>query len=305
MNRWAEPRERTVTDRPRPDFFIVGHPKCGTTALHTMLRAHPQIFMPEVKEPRFFAPDVIPRTRTLDEYLALFAGGQAGQILGEADPHSLASRLAAPAIAAHNPAARVIALYREPAAFLHSLHLQRLRSRPETPKDLASALDLYLDYTRYAEQLRRYREALPADQILVLVYEEFRRDNAATVRRVLEFLGVDASYPIDMVEANPSFATRSAADTLLRRALNADGPAARASKRVLRTVTPRSVRRAAILGFRQHVVRAPAPPPDAAVIDELRGRLKPEVVRLGDLLGRDLVTLWGYDNARSEGLRCR
>ncbi len=39
-----------------PDFFIVGHPKCGTTALYEMLRRHPQIFMPDIKEPWFFAP---------------------------------------------------------------------------------------------------------------------------------------------------------------------------------------------------------------------------------------------------------
>ena len=38
-----------------PDFFLVGHPKSGTTALYEMLRRHPQIFMPDFKEPRYFA----------------------------------------------------------------------------------------------------------------------------------------------------------------------------------------------------------------------------------------------------------
>ena len=41
-----------------PDFFIVGHAKCGTTALYEMLRAHPQIFMPDLKEPAYFATDL-------------------------------------------------------------------------------------------------------------------------------------------------------------------------------------------------------------------------------------------------------
>ncbi len=69
----------TVSERGRtPDFFIVGHPKSGTTALYEMLRAHPQIFMPELKEPVFFAQE-LPREAhryrapaTLEEYLALF-----------------------------------------------------------------------------------------------------------------------------------------------------------------------------------------------------------------------------------------
>ena len=38
----------------RPNFYIVGAEKCGTTALYSYLRQHPQIFMPEVKEPAFF-----------------------------------------------------------------------------------------------------------------------------------------------------------------------------------------------------------------------------------------------------------
>lgn len=283
-----------MTRGPVPDFFIVGHPKCGTTALHEMLRDHPQIFMPEVKEPRFFAPDVIPRTRTLEEYLGLFAVAEAGHVVGEADPHNLTSRVAASAIAAHNPAARIVALFREPASFLYSLHLQRLRSRPETPKDLRSALDLYTDYTRYVEQLRRYQAALAENQILVLIYEEFRQDNSATVRRVLEFLGVDPSYPIDMIEANPSVAIRPAADRILRRVLSANGPGALNVKRVVRAVTPQSFRRAAILRFRQRVVRTAPAPHDAALTAELRRRLKPQVVQFSELLGRDLVTLWGY-----------
>src|ERR1700733_3005377 len=77
-----------------PDFFIAGHQKCGTTALYLMLRSHPEIFMSDVKEPRFFASDQrsrlmrgapnARRPRTLDAYLSLFAGARATQRVGEA-----------------------------------------------------------------------------------------------------------------------------------------------------------------------------------------------------------------------------
>src|ERR1017187_10594247 len=87
-----------------PDFFIVGHPKCGTTALYEMLKCHPQIFMPDLKEPWFFAPELrigrsfgpaARRPGTLAEYEALFAPARPGQIAGEATPSYLKSELAA------------------------------------------------------------------------------------------------------------------------------------------------------------------------------------------------------------------
>src|SRR5438477_391054 len=76
-----------------PDFFIVGHAKSGTTAMYEMLRRHPQIFLPEGKEPWFFATDMRPRfqtpragrlPQTLDEYLALFEDAGPAQRVGEA-----------------------------------------------------------------------------------------------------------------------------------------------------------------------------------------------------------------------------
>ncbi len=106
-----------------PDFFIVGQPKCGTTALYEMLRRHPQIYMPELKEPRFFARELQPAARrgdarsrapqTLEEYLALFAPARPEQRAGEASP-------SVPVVAAP-PRARIAALqparadHRDPA----------------------------------------------------------------------------------------------------------------------------------------------------------------------------------------------
>ena len=65
----AKQEHKTVA--AKPNFFIVGAPKCGTTALYEYLRPHPNIFMPKVKEPHFFATDlgtVSPAVKTLDDY---------------------------------------------------------------------------------------------------------------------------------------------------------------------------------------------------------------------------------------------
>src|SRR5277367_876829 len=133
-----------------PDFFIVGHPKSGTTALYEMLRRHPQIFMADLKEPRFFASDLRARAQprsgaatstlalpeTLEEYLSLFEAARPGQRVGEASPSYLRSATAAHAIAEVQPGARVIAILREPASFLRSLHLELVQDHVEHEQDL-------------------------------------------------------------------------------------------------------------------------------------------------------------------------
>ncbi len=67
---------------------------------------------------------------------------------------------------------------------------------------------LYSEHVRYVEQLRRYHAVFAREQVLVLIYDDFRADNEATVRRVLRFLDVDDTAPIEAVEANPTVGIR-------------------------------------------------------------------------------------------------
>jgi Sulfotransferase family len=316
------------TDATRaPDFFIVGHPKSGTTALYEMLRRHPQIFMPELKEPRYLASDMYFRTGgtdpgtsplpdTLEEYLALFAPARPGQRTGEASPLYLASELAAARIAELRPDARIIAVLREPASFLRSLHLQFVQSHIETKNDLGNAIALegvrlrgervprssqlrpqvlqYSRHVRYVEQLRRYHAVFPAEQVLVLIYDDFRRDNEATVKKVLRFLGVEDAA-IAALEANPTVRVRSRQlDGLLHAVSVGRGPLSRTVKTAVKALAPRSVRRGALGVAQRRVVYAGPREPDAALMAQLRGRFKGEVQALSRYLDRDLLELWGY-----------
>ncbi|HEX5852072.1 MAG TPA: sulfotransferase [Solirubrobacteraceae bacterium] len=309
-----------------PDFFLVGHPKCGTTALYEMLRRHPRIFMPALKEPRFFASDMRQRFQpsrsgalpsTLESYLALFADAPPEQRAGEASPSYLASHTAAGLIAQVQPNARIVAILREPASFLRSLHLQLLRSHVETKKDLRRAISLedarregrgiprrshrpaalqYSDHVRYVEQLRRYHAVFPRERVLVLIYDDFRADNDATVRRVLRFLDVDDSLPVETLEANPRVRVRSQQlDELVHRVSVGKGSSARAANVAVKALLPRPVRRRALEATRRRVVYAQPSAPDEALMCELRRRYLPEVWALSEYLDRDLVELWGYD----------
>jgi Sulfotransferase family len=314
-----------------PDFFIAGHSKCGTSALYLMLRPHPQIFMPDIKEPRFFAPELRSRFRggdggaqdirpdTLDGYLALFAPAEKGQVLGEASPSYLRSRDAAGRIAAVAPGARIIAIFREPASFLRSFHLQSVHNHIETETDLRRALELeperragrsipptshvpatlfYSDHVRYVEQLGRFEAHFPPEQILVLIYDDFRADNEGTVRRVQRFLGVDDTVAIAPVATDTLPSVRSGRLHRVARGLQlAERNPAAASRpaRALNALIPSAARGERASTLWQRTVYGGPPEPDQELMLELRRRFKPEVVALSEHMGRDLVGLWGYD----------
>jgi hypothetical protein len=150
---------------------------------------------------------------------------------------------------------------------------------------------------RYVEQLRRYHAAFAPEQVLVLIYDDFRVDNDATVRQVLRFLEVDDRAPIDLTEANPTVRLRSQTiDELLRSIYQGRGTTARAVKAAVKALTPTSVRRQALHAAQRHVVYGNPRQPDESLMLELRHRFRGEVVALSEYLGRDLVTLWGYDS---------
>ncbi len=326
MSTTSEPGGRAPDSGGRvPDFFIVGHPKSGTTALYEMLRRHPEIFMCEEKEPWYFSPELRHRPpprkpfaipETFERYLSLFAAAGPRQRAGEASTTYLWSRAAAGLIAEARPDARIIAILREPASFLRSLHLQFVEAHIETEGELRRALALerdrragrqiarhsywpqllqYAEHVRYAEQLRRYHDVFAPEQVLVLIYDDFRADNEGTVRSVLRFLGVDDTAPVRALEANPTVRPRSrAAHELVHTLTVGRGPVSRGVKSALTTLTPRGARRRMLGALRRNVIYGAPDAVDEQLIGELRRRFAPEVVALSKYLGRDLVSLWGY-----------
>jgi hypothetical protein len=323
-----ELREARGSARTVPEFFVVGHAKSGTTALHAMLAGHPQVFLPVLRETQFLARGEAERAepaggreprrpRTLDAYLALFDQASAGQRVGEISTAYLRTPEAAARIAALRPDAQIVALLREPASFVRSFHLQLLQIGFETERDLATALALeperaagrripagcpwpgvllYTRHVRYAEQLRAYHELFGREAVLTLIYEDFRRDNEDVVRQVFRFLGVEESVEIARSEANPTVRLRSRrADRLMDAVSMGRGPASRAVGSAVKALTPARLRRGAMRAMRRAVVDSAPPAADARLMAELRERFAGEVSAASDLLGRDLGAVWGYD----------
>jgi hypothetical protein len=208
-----------------PNFLVIGAPKAGTTSLHLHLRAHPEIFMPDLKEPRFFGYEGEgSRTkfpiRTLAEYEALFAGVTTETAIGEATPHYLVYPQAAGRIRDLLPQARLVASLRDPVERSYSVYQMNRRNKgvnEGVPFIAAMETDHNLRET-YHDMLQRYFDRFPREQIEVILLEDLERDPAATMRGLYRFLGVDPGFRPDLTKvANPGGEPRN---KLLHRLLN-------------------------------------------------------------------------------------
>ncbi len=207
----------------KPNFFVVGAPKCGTSALCDYLRDHPNVFMSYPKEPHFFAED-LPRLRAVtsaDAYLDWFsAAAPAHTAVGEGSVWYLYSTVALEKIRAFNPQAKFIAMLRNPVDLVYSLHSQALISLDEDQPDFRTAWGLQdarrqgsslpkrcrepaiLDYARagmLGQQVDRLLKVCGADATKLILYDEFRTSTEEVYLDVLDFLSVPRiprdSYP--------------------------------------------------------------------------------------------------------------
>jgi hypothetical protein len=305
-----------TSHRNVPEFFVVGNPKSGTTALYEMLRSHPQIYLPKLGT-QFFALEQTQNPTTLDEYVSLFDAAGPGQRVGEMSRGYLRSPSAPSRIGELRPDARIIAVLREPTSFLRSLHMELVQDHVELETDLGKAIahekqtdrrkenhrsptqELRYSPERvgYLEQLRRYHAVFPREHVLVLIYEDFRADNEGTVRELLRFLEVDDTPPIPSTRANPTVRVRSPRLHGLVQSLSmGEGPVSGAAHKAIKAITTEHVRREGLGALRRGVLYGAPQPPDENLMLELRRRSRDEVVALSEYLDRDLVSLWGYDS---------
>src|SRR5882672_7839349 len=126
----------------KPNLFIVGAPRCGTTSMYDYLKQHPDVFMPEVKEPHFLGTDLTSSRFIRDEgkYQALFATAKNEKRIGEASVWQLYSKIAAYEIKEYSPTARVIIMLRNPVDMMYSLYGQHIFSGDEEISDFEEAL---------------------------------------------------------------------------------------------------------------------------------------------------------------------
>jgi hypothetical protein len=203
-----------------PDFLIIGAPKTGTSALHRALSEHPELFLPSVKEPKYFLTDGPPPSsgggpgdaetwgehvwRRAD-YEALFDLAPPGTLRGEGTVFYLYDRHAHRRIADLLPKVRLVAVLRDPVERAHSnwSHLREAGLEPEAdflaacraePERRGAGWAHFWHYVaqgRYGEQLDHLTGLVDRERILLLRYRDLRDEPAATADSVCAFLSVE------------------------------------------------------------------------------------------------------------------
>ncbi|MFQ5785171.1 MAG: sulfotransferase [Alphaproteobacteria bacterium] len=299
-----------MTGARKPDFFIVGAPKCGTTALSAWLREHPRVFISQPKEPHYFAFDFPSRRNasTLDEYLGLFANADERHLaVGEASVWYLYSDVAIPEIMRFNPAARIVVMVRNPVELVPSLHAQlrysadedepnletawrrqderaRGRGLPESP--LEAAMYRYRAVAMLGAQIERALGAVPREQLRIVVFDDLAADPQAVYRDVLAFLAVPPDGRAVFPRVNESKVNRSAR---LKRILAHPPPLVRAMRLLRRIPGVRPAYVSLVERIQGLNTRKDERPPLAPEFRrELAQAFRDDVERLGAILDRDL-----------------
>ena len=303
-----------------PEFFIIGAPKAGSTALHSALAHHPDLYLSPVKEPKFFLHDGRPWRQHgpgdahsakewiwhEDHYRDLFSGARAGQLRGESTPFYLWSNEAHARLEATVPTAKLIAVVRDPVdrAYSNWTHLWCDGLEPE--KDFLTACDLepiraksgwapfwrYTSLGRYGEQLQNLYTHFDPAQVHVLRYRQLVDEPTKTLDAICDFLGV-ATGQVDRIGSSnvSTWVPDSPINTALRHTIRAGAHLGQfAPPQVWRTIE-RPLRAALHRGHRNR------PEPTAEARTELVARFADDIALLSQLSGEDYSD-WLAENGR-------
>ncbi len=226
----------------KPNLFIIGAPKCGTTALSIYLSDHPNIFMSNPKEPHFFAADM-PGFRTVSsmtDYLKIFDSADDKQkIIAEASVLYLYSNEAIKNIFDFNKDAKIIVMLRNPIEMVYSWHSQLLNTADEEIKSFSAAWDMekerrkgknipstcksektlyYSEIAKYGEQIESLFTVFPKEQVQIIIFDDFKKSTRKVYLEVLSFLCLPSDERIDFPKINENTVIKNLAiNRLLKR----------------------------------------------------------------------------------------
>lgn len=289
-----------------PNFFIIGGPKCGTTALYTYLAQHPEVFMTTPKEPHYFSPEYEMwrqgGIKEWDAYQALFANADPNthKNVGEASVHYFSSSQAIQSISDTYPDAKLIVMLRNPIDMTYSYYKQNIQSGMDQAPSFVQAWDTQEERSQGSDKDGRKRllnykhvgslgshyerliSIFPKEQIKHIVFDDFRADTEKCYREVLRFLEIDESFEVDLNPVNQNTEVRSRwlqyitfmkTPKTIWKVTNALGIRADPIRRLVRNMNSSTI------------PRVPLEPEFRA---RLREEFKPEVEKLSKLIDRDL-----------------
>lgn len=293
----------------KPNLFIAGGPKCGTTAMVEFLRTHPDIFISEPKEINFFADDMqrIKFVDNLKDYNNLFKKATGKKIISDASIFYLYSKDAIKNIYKYNPDAKILLMLRNPLEMVPSFHSQILFTDEEDTEDFGDALELetlrkrgkniprlnrvpkllfYSEIAKFAEQIEVLRQFFTEEQIKIVLFDDFKRSNRETYLDVLNFLGLEDDGRIEFPRVNES---KKAKSKFLNKIINRPPEFTKPIAKLLRKVLNKP--RLGIRSRLSHLNRAQTvnKQPDKEVLIKLKEIYEEDIIKLQSILKRDLT----------------
>ena len=304
---------RNVSPWNRPNLYVLGAPKCGTTAFCNYLRQHPDIFVPP-KELHYFGEDLAFRNKprpTEEQFAQRYATAQGQAYRADCAIRYLFSHSAAREIRSACPDAKLIALLRKPSQMGIRLHSEFLYQGDEDIAEFASAIAAEGDRARGLRippsstspgrcSIARspgtasrspVTPLFPRDQVHVVLYDDLVADTPAAYVEALRFLGLDESFRAELDVVNPNKVVRSPGFRQLLR--EPPAPIRNVGRLVVRNQRTRSVIGKRLLDL--NTVAAARTPLDPAMALELDQVYADDVERLSLLIYRDL-TSWLPDS---------
>ncbi|MFO7971598.1 MAG: sulfotransferase [Desulfobacterales bacterium] len=294
----------------KPNFFIIGAARAGTTSLYYYLQQHPDIYMSPNKEPRFFAFEgqnelvgafgvrkISPYSNNWNQYLKLFEKAANEKAVGEASTLYLYHHKAPAKIHSRIPDAKLIAILRNPVERALSHYLYNIRRGGEPCSSFEEAVAAeedrikmgwapYFHYRpmgRYAEQIERYFNFFPPDQLRIYLYEDMAADSLGVVKDIFKFLAVNSEFvPNVSVVYNPSGKSKiSFISKVLKRQFSI--------KSVTKRFIPKSLR-SRISEWEQWRNVKPISKPSISpeFSKDLIDYYSEDILRLQEMIGRDL-----------------
>lgn len=196
------------------DFFIVGTPKAGTTSLYYYLDDHPEIVMSSIKEPNYFSNQDISLQdlfyeetiiESLEDYHKLFPTEKTSKKYGESSVSYLFYESVPKKIYKYNKRSKIIIMLRNPIerAYSHYLMDHRLGLVNQDFSDIFKKksgifFQQYFKLGHYTNQIKRYMDIFPEENIHIIWYDKFKEDVVEEVSKTYQFLSVDQDFKFNL-----------------------------------------------------------------------------------------------------------
>lgn len=296
----------------KPDFFLVGAPKCGTTSMCHYLDQHPEIFISSPKEPFFFGSDLkgFRQFKDRESYLSLFQKGQ-NLLCGEGTTWYFFSEKAAQEIYSFNPDAKIIIMLRNPVDFMYSLHSELFYNHAESIENFEKALAaekirkqrgpdslnpgippelfFYTDLASFTSKVKRYLDVFGRGRVHIILFDDFKQHTQLAYYNLLQFIEVNQDFKPDFEVLNSNKNIKSYKLHLLILVLK------RIRSLLYPIISPEKSFRLINLIKRNNTSYQKRPSLDVNLRRKLQRQFIPEVEKLSELLDRDLSN-WTSDN---------